>query len=1105
MSEFTLANKVGLDNIAARAWTDRDSEYVGVNIQICFRSTYVENKKQKSNCLRLLSSMKGVKQYEHIIFETKNTQFNFKTNKRYGTNITFWLKERANEDTISLNLFLNQLNKTENAIVGGMCKKIAETKWLTATVGSALDKSNKVDPTIVNRFKPVGYKDISRIAKRCQATVEQRIGNIELVKVAASKTTQKLEKCEYSKNKLLDLQSTLKYLDIYKSKIDGQFGPGTKKAIKIAKNRIFHFANRSSDCLSANELSWLKLLSSVKRQGQNCNKFNTKEELREIATLLERIGRPVFGDSSALNKVRYSNRDYKRVVYAIIDYENSLDDDYFKVAQRDRDCRLISLEKIGLAAKVENNFSNGKNNQSAKKSANKKAKDNAKEKNVEEELAKKKAKEELTKKREEEKLAKKEAEEEKRKAENSTKLAEEQKKKNELINKYRNEAKALFEDIRKYYASGKNLGIEFAIFFNEAKDIEFSDDIGETLIQNYESLKKYVQSYEDFLKFRVDLTKEKQKKIRKEIEELTKKALFVISNMEKWVSENPFSETSPKVLLFLKSFQETFQSDDIDLLKDQLDLLVKKAEEYDIKLPGLLDNMTRDDTEKAKSDGTKKAYSKKEITTIINEARFFVKDLEAFVNVGNKFDLDFVYKFASINKFLSKESWTNDEVEEFSNFSDWCLSNKEFKVFHLKKKAEDIENVNREIIQINKDKEKIIANITEWVTNNAMEDKAPVLLDSLKLLQSCKAPDTLSSRIENNKVKNFSECIKSNLGDIDSLSIIDLDYCSNLSSEKLCKPQSLSSAKENNKNILADTPKNYCDNNNKSLFRCETGKNKKISLCLDTNKTLYYKFGENFSSPELGLIRKRDSFFVETGFFRGYQTNYLSFDNQGYDFEFEISGLSGTELAELRISKNGEQIRKLSCQKGTIEIGFDEKQQSNNFLKFFEDDTQCGYNIPCEGAVKENEITEKMSDKNTSNAADNEQGYSKSKTNFNCQPPSARLAPTGKVLNLAFCTGFTSFFLEYGGATKKSTIMFSDNPSKSVWKRIDSSCNYKYPEGASFETEYKLGSLGLSLAIIEYKSNPTPKLKKKIQEPIFAKSCTALIRSHIKDFNAFAE
>ena len=87
------------------------------------------------------------------------------------------------------------------------------------------------------------------------------------------------------------------------------------------------------------------------------------------------------------------------------------------------------------------------------------------------------------------------------------------------------------------------------MFFSEAKDIEFSDDVSETLIQNYESLKSYIQSYEDFLKFRVDLAKEKQKRIRKEIEELNKKASTVISDMEKWVSANPF-RASPEVLLF---------------------------------------------------------------------------------------------------------------------------------------------------------------------------------------------------------------------------------------------------------------------------------------------------------------------------------------------------------------------------------------------------------------------------------------------------------------------------------------------------------------------------------------------------------------------------
>ena len=113
-----------------------------------------------------------------------------------------------------------------------------------------------------------------------------------------------------------------------------QYGQGTKKAIKIGKNLISQFANRSSDCLSANELSWLKLLVSVKRKGQQCKKFNSFEELKEIAKLLERFGRPVFGTSSAFDKVRYSDRDYRQVFYYIIEYENSLDDDYFEVFKK---------------------------------------------------------------------------------------------------------------------------------------------------------------------------------------------------------------------------------------------------------------------------------------------------------------------------------------------------------------------------------------------------------------------------------------------------------------------------------------------------------------------------------------------------------------------------------------------------------------------------------------------------------------------------------------------------------------------------------------------------------------------------------------------------
>ena len=76
-------------------------------------------------------------------------------------------------------------------------------------------------------------------------------------------------------------------------------------------------------------------------------------------------------------------------------------------------------------------------------------------------------------------------------------------------------------------------------------------------------------------------------------------------------------------------------------------------------------------------------------------------------NKGNRFDLDFVYRFASINKFLNEESWTNDQIESLQYFLiGACL--KEFKTFHSKEKSEDIEDINREIIQVNMDKKRLL-------------------------------------------------------------------------------------------------------------------------------------------------------------------------------------------------------------------------------------------------------------------------------------------------------------------------------------------------------------------------------------------------------------
>ena len=89
---LALANQVLLSDVATDAWTEIEGQKKIINIQICFRSTAVNNKKQKSNCLRLKSSMQGIDKNENIIFETKNTQFNFKTNDRSksGSNMKFW-------------------------------------------------------------------------------------------------------------------------------------------------------------------------------------------------------------------------------------------------------------------------------------------------------------------------------------------------------------------------------------------------------------------------------------------------------------------------------------------------------------------------------------------------------------------------------------------------------------------------------------------------------------------------------------------------------------------------------------------------------------------------------------------------------------------------------------------------------------------------------------------------------------------------------------------------------------------------------------------------------------------------------------------------------
>ena len=52
--------------------------------------------------------------------------------------------------------------------------------------------------------------------------------------------------CKYTKTGLYSIQSTLNYLNLYNSKLDGKYGPGTERSILQAKKMIFQFGNRTS-------------------------------------------------------------------------------------------------------------------------------------------------------------------------------------------------------------------------------------------------------------------------------------------------------------------------------------------------------------------------------------------------------------------------------------------------------------------------------------------------------------------------------------------------------------------------------------------------------------------------------------------------------------------------------------------------------------------------------------------------------------------------------------------------------------------------------------------------------------------------------------------
>jgi hypothetical protein len=439
VSQFPAASKdVSFKaNAPNDAWTDlEDGARKNLHVRRCLYSVTVDGSRMGNICARLKSTKSGAKQWDAIIFETRNSSIKFKTTSRDGDgNSKFWLKD-SGDDTSNFNSFLNKFTDTEQAVLGTFCKRIADKEYLSDTNKNILKNGSRI---VRSELKSINLaernRDLVRVAKRCYKAVERKIGEIKFVSASGTKsvvaanssqwknaseicgvpaslpnyfTSSRIRRIQYglkkrglysgsidgvmgkvsctgfaafmkceaarsstftmddflfikggsSKNardcynpepackmpkfQIKVAQKRLQELGIYKSKIDGQRGPGTIKAIKEVEGILASFSDTASGCLSDDESLWLSALVYGKNKNAICNILNTPEELLRISGGLSKLG---YGSSYALQSPEnLRTRKAITIVKSIIDYEEQVDDGYFRMTSIKRDCRLVPYE-----------------------------------------------------------------------------------------------------------------------------------------------------------------------------------------------------------------------------------------------------------------------------------------------------------------------------------------------------------------------------------------------------------------------------------------------------------------------------------------------------------------------------------------------------------------------------------------------------------------------------------------------------------------------------------------------------------------------------------------------------------------------------------------
>ena len=285
-----------------------ESNERAVNTRVCFDGVKAAGTNLYRNCARIKASVSKKassfnRQSYSIIFETYNTQLDFKSNSKDGSNYKFWLREQSSNDTPpGFYNFLKKFEEPKQIMVGAMCSKFADDAWLKKNIREAL-RSTRVSQAVATKVSwDRAFRAWNSIATRCARLASRKVGSAitfrEAPKFAACGLTWTGNRYAIADRRAI--QTGLKKRKILDGSVDGKFGPKTCEAVKLflsVEGRPpektfdayeYYLVKKAPSSLAQRKYDAERQKNRVKQS--SCSNFKDKQAIKNLQANLKRAG-----------------------------------------------------------------------------------------------------------------------------------------------------------------------------------------------------------------------------------------------------------------------------------------------------------------------------------------------------------------------------------------------------------------------------------------------------------------------------------------------------------------------------------------------------------------------------------------------------------------------------------------------------------------------------------------------------------------------------------------------------------------------------------------------------------------------------------------------